>query len=444
MSSVTIKHFFTTIEPMNSASTTVMAAKNNDNPSGHSKILQPSLLNAPFDSNPSKTFFAPTQSTFGQSQLWNNTASNPATTADAASNFSSPVEEAQFQLPSFMTPHLYQPMPVKHSLQSNLARLQEVTSANNYSSTNLAGSASSFSSHHQNIGDDYYVPETINKAPSIDPFQSNLGYNVDLSSTPVDSNYASKKRYAMNHSTTTYNPIADNRPRVTGKQQPLYSQYAPQRNPSHGSVGVSSQGAASQSSISQSNTSRSLGGLSMTSPRLLQYQTSQTTTRSADEESSEAIRMELLFKEQVNKSLSGNLSELRINYDKLKASTTTSTGDSLIMPSNFHQLFKDLTRTLNERTSELEDTKLRLEAILVGLAMNKDKTITDHGSFDAQELAHRITNKISVLRAENEALLKMVSFSNKQSLVVELGLLRAENKSLKENLKNSADFHVSN
>lgn len=424
---------------MNSVSTTVMATNNNESQSDHSKVLQPSLLNAPYDSNPSKTFFAQ-QSTFGQSQLWNDSAATSATTADASSTFSSPAEEARFQLPSFMTPHLYQPMPVKHSLQNNLARLQEVAGANNYSSTNLAGSTSSFVSHHQNVGDDYFVPETMNKAVSMDPFQSNIGLNTEVSSTPVESNYTTKKRYAVNNSTGTYIPIADNRPRVTGKQQPLYSQYAPHRNPSHGSFGVSSQGTASQGSGSQTNTSRSYGGLSMTSPRLLQYQTSQATARSADEDNSEATKMELLFKEQVNKSLSGNLSELRINYDKLKASTAAAAGDSLTMPSNFHQLFKDLTRTLNERTSELEDTKSRLEAILVGLAMNKDKTITDHGSFDAQELAHRITNKMAVLRAENEALLKMVSYSNKQSLVVELGLLRAENKSLKENLKNSGEF----
>lgn len=428
---------------MNSANTTVMEAKNNESHSDQSKLLQPSLLMAPYDLNSSKNFFAQSQSTFGQSQLWNNSAATLASTADVSSTFSSPVEEAQFQLPSFMTPHLYQPMPVKQSLKNNLARLQEVSGANNYSSTNLSGSTNSFGSRHLNVGDNYFVPETMNKAASTDPFQSDLGYNIGIPSTPMESNYASKKCLPINQSTATFNPIADNRPRVTGKQQPLYSQYAPHRNPSHGSFGVSSQGTASQGSISQSNTSRSHGGLSMASPRLLQYQTSQATARSADEDSAEAIRIELLFKEQVNKSLSGNLSELRINYDKLKASTSASTGDSLTMPSNFYQLFQDLTRTLNERTSELEDTKSRLEAILVGLAMNKDKTITDHGSFDAQELAHRITNKMSVLRAENEALLNMVSYSNKQSLVVELGLLKAENKSLKENLKSTADLKVS-
>lgn len=147
----------------------------------------------------------------------------------------------------------------------------------------------------------------------------------------------------------------------------------------------------------------------------------------------EMLRMELNFKNLVNKTLNEKLKSLTINDDA--APTATSPGDSRIaMPSNYYQLFRDLTRTLNERTQELEETKNRMEAILVGLVMNKDSSVSTDGTFDPQETAHRITTKLSILQKENETLLKMVSHGNKQSLLVELGLLKNENELLRKKL----------
>lgn len=395
------------------------------------KLLQPSLMLAPFDPNPSKTFFSQPQVSYGHNLLWNSSSSNLATTADGSSTFSSPNDDVQFQLPSFMTNHLYQPVAGKAStVKSNLVRsLEQKTSSDGYNHGSTGSNNLCVNSSH--LSDDYFIPETLTKHVS-DPFKSNLSYVPDTNSGQLESNYAPKKRYNMNYSTASYNPLVEGRARGNdAKHQPLYSQYA-LRNPSHGTYALSSQGTVSHGSNSQGTASRSNVGHGMV---LLQYQATQTSVRSEDDDGIEAVKMELLFKEQVNKSLSQNVTELKANYDKLKATTESTGKDSLSMPSNFHQLFKDLTRTLNERTLELDDTKARLEAVLVGITMNKDKTITDYGSFDAQELAHRITNKMTVLRAENEALLDMVSYSNKQSFMVELGMLRSENKSLKEKLK---------
>lgn len=147
----------------------------------------------------------------------------------------------------------------------------------------------------------------------------------------------------------------------------------------------------------------------------------------------EMLRMELNFKNLVNKTLTEKLKSLTVNDDG--APSSTSPGDRRItMPNNYYQLFRDLTRTLNERTQELEETKDRMEAILVGLVMNKDSSVSTDGTFDAQEMAHRITTKLSMLQKENETLLKMVSHGNKQSLLVELGLLKNENKLLRKKL----------
>lgn len=149
----------------------------------------------------------------------------------------------------------------------------------------------------------------------------------------------------------------------------------------------------------------------------------------------EMLQMELNFKTLVNKALSEKLKALTVRDDAASAAVT-SPGDSRIrMPNNYYQLFKDLTRTLNERTQELEDTKSRLEAIVVGLVMNKGSSITTDGTFDPQELAHRITAKLSTLHSENQTLLRMVSRGNKQSLLVELGMLKSENKLLREKLE---------
>lgn len=67
--------------------------------------------------------------------------------------------------------------------------------------------------------------------------------------------------------------------------------------------------------------------------------------------------------------------------------------------------------------------------------MNKGSDIIENGTFDAQEMAHRLTSKLAVLLAENETLQRMVSYSNKQSLLVELKMLREENESLKKTVE---------
>lgn len=412
-----------------------------------SKMLQPSLLLPPYDPNPSKTFFSQNQSNYvqGGGLLWNTSAANLGSTVEESSAYSSPIDEVQFQLPSFMNPPLFHPTPLKHSMLGSLTRLQDLKDPQSGSETHTNNSS------FQNINDDFFNPETMTKASTTDHFKYNVNYVADSGSQPLESNYAPKKRYTMNYNAASFNPLSTEPRTKAIEQKPLYSQYAP-RNPSHGSFGMSS-GTVSQGLFSQRTASRGAVAHGMMSPRLLQYQpshasqtphtshTSRTTNtnnsnvQSVDDEGIEAIKMELLYKDQLNKSLTGNLAELKANYDKLKA-TNESAADGVSMPVNFHQLFKDLTRTLNERTQELDDTKARLEAVLVGLAMSKDKTLTNHGLFDAQELAHRITNKMAVLRAENTALLDMVSFGNKQSLMVELGLLRAENKALKEKMQN--------
>ncbi|KAM3124780.1 hypothetical protein CJJ07_000621 [Candidozyma auris] len=161
-----------------------------------------------------------------------------------------------------------------------------------------------------------------------------------------------------------------------------------------------------------------------------------TNAESSSFEKVQALKAELAFQTELNKSVTERLKQFKLN--KGQASTGSyKDASSITMPRKFHQLFKDLTKTLNERTADLEDTKSRLEAIIVALVMNKGSDITENGTFDAQEMAHRLTTKLAVLSAENEALRRMVSYSNKQTLLVEVRMLREENAMLKRSMERS-------
>lgn len=149
------------------------------------------------------------------------------------------------------------------------------------------------------------------------------------------------------------------------------------------------------------------------------------------------LKMELLAKDQIIKSLSEQLATLK----KIKGNSLLAVKGPVSVPESYHQHFRDLATALQQKKAELDDTKLRLEAIVVAASIfnqNGQPGITVNGQYDAQDLAHKLISKLSVLQAENENLLKMVSYSGKLSLVVELGLVRAENKALKKKIEQLA------
>lgn len=154
------------------------------------------------------------------------------------------------------------------------------------------------------------------------------------------------------------------------------------------------------------------------------------TKKDETQEELEKVKVDLVVKNQLIKNLSDQLNSM----NKLK--NVKHTNNDFRVPQNYYDLFKDLTKSLKKKSSELEETKERLESIVVALSMNNQQTLSLNGEFDEQELAHKIINKLSLLQAENENLLKMISSSNKLSLIVELGLLKNENCQLKDKLKN--------
>lgn len=173
--------------------------------------------------------------------------------------------------------------------------------------------------------------------------------------------------------------------------------------------------------------------LSSTSKPLVKspFMTNKYLETKLDRSSIDQLKLELSVKE----NLIGRLTEQLNALKNLKSNNLSNdTNNSLKVPNNYYQLFKDLTSALNDRKLELEDTKQRLESLIVSCSMtnnNSKSLISVNGQFDEQELTHKIVNKLAILLSENESLLKMISYSNKLSLLVEVGLLRNENKCLK-------------
>lgn len=301
------------------------------------------------------------------------------------------------QLPSFMHSPSYQAVPMKtYASQSLIPRqiLNQVShQLNNSQVTN------------QNLSQDMSSQYPMQRNKSEPLIQSNR-YSLPSTNEQLSHALDRKKSFALNINAPSYTPITSNL--NEGEEQAL---------------------------VPCTPISRTSPPIIKPSQTFYEGQARKTIKSPTAEQTAtlEFLKMELSFKDQVNKSMSEKFKLLKIDPP---ANTTGSPGGTQIsMPNSYYQLFKDLTRTLNERTQELEDTKSRLEAIVVGLVMTKDCSITTNGSSDAQELAHRVTNKLTVLQSENEALLRMLSYSNKQSLLIELGLMKAENKALRQKLK---------
>lgn len=285
-----------------------------------------------------------------------------------------------FQLPSFMTPPAFQPRDSKS---------QTVNSSMPLSSFGT-GITISGGLRQEPVSNNRHSMESSASGSIISPKPISGYAMVDSNLMPA----VSKKQFSLNVHAPSYNPTTSTLTNIE------------KRN-----MGV-------------------MKDLASISPKQM---TPGTRSEVSETETIESLRMEILYKNQANALLNEKINTLKLDQ---KTNVLDEKHENLVkMPNNYYQLFRDLTRTLNERTQELEDTKSRLEAIVVAMVMGKNSTITSNGSFDGQELAHRITNKMEVLQAENEALLKMISHSNKQSLLIEIGLLKNENNLLRQKLE---------
>ncbi|KAG7195656.1 uncharacterized protein KQ657_003426 [Scheffersomyces spartinae] len=162
----------------------------------------------------------------------------------------------------------------------------------------------------------------------------------------------------------------------------------------------------------------------------------------------EKLKMELALKNQMINNLSEKLNQVKktsnsvtlLDFNGPNAPQEFShLGRPVTIPAEYTSLFKELTQQLRDCKKELEDTKQRLELLVVGVTMSpQNASITCTGQYDEQEVAHRIVSKLQILTDENESLIKMMNFGSKSSLLVELGLLRHENKMLKEKIAANA------
>lgn len=159
------------------------------------------------------------------------------------------------------------------------------------------------------------------------------------------------------------------------------------------------------------------------------------------------MKMDIILKDQIVKNLTDQIKQY--NKSKSKAlddlynidvhKEENNTESNVSVPTNHYDLFRKLSREYTSKCEELTETKERLEAILVAYSITNtnpyyNTTFTNDGAYDEQELSHKIICKLQLLQQENETLLKLISFGNKSSLLVEIGLLKQENESLREKL----------
>lgn len=124
------------------------------------------------------------------------------------------------------------------------------------------------------------------------------------------------------------------------------------------------------------------------------------------------LKGELILKNQIIKNLT----------DQISIMTKTDQLPTFMAPKNHYQLFQDLLKTLQEKSTELQETNQRLEAVLVANSEN----------YDVEELSHKLVHRLTQLQQENENLLKIISFGNKTNLLIEIGLLKHEIELLKK------------
>ncbi|GEQ72535.1 hypothetical protein JCM33374_g6222 [Metschnikowia sp. JCM 33374] len=374
------------IAATNSSGYTAVNSEDTDPELTYSSSLMPQSYEGGGSHVKSYQFHHNSPTTLPQNRIWNSRSNNtnsPGLNSSPSminSMISSPRSDNQgIHLPSFMNNSIFDAASPRQNTQGGAVH------------TNQFGHAD-----YSNISS----MKITNKEPLGSPSQYNTyGQNIP---SHIMASYQRKKQLSMNPSTSSYNSSMASASSFDNRS------------------GSSDAKGNSQNSIEKAQKPSFVG----TPP-----------FDNSESETIEMLKSELSFKNQVNDSLKEKLKSLNMEEEMPHSEDEARMGDSIRLPKNYMQLFRDLTRTLNERTQELKETKSKIEAIIVGTVMNKDNSVDYYETFDAQDIAHRITNKLSVLQTENEALLNMVSYSNKQSLLIELGLLKNENKVLREKLE---------
>ncbi|CCH62850.1 hypothetical protein TBLA_0I01910 [Henningerozyma blattae CBS 6284] len=108
---------------------------------------------------------------------------------------------------------------------------------------------------------------------------------------------------------------------------------------------------------------------------------------------------------------------------------------SLKVPQNIVAIFRKFSEVLQRKERELGDSKHKLESILTSLALNLSNSVTAHGRYDAEALAHRMIVRIETLKRENKEFAKMLAYGRSKEVLIELQLMKRENEELKKTLK---------
>lgn len=156
-------------------------------------------------------------------------------------------------------------------------------------------------------------------------------------------------------------------------------------------------------------------------------------TNNSDKEL-EALKIDLRIKESQIESLESELNRLT-DFDRLQSSNPAETQ----IPKTYEEVFKRLSENNANLKAELNDTKKRLESLVLAISLNPSNASTNDGRYDELEISHKVILKLDNLVKENENLLKNLSFGKLKEYQIEINLLKLQNAKLLEKLSKYED-----
>lgn len=313
------------------------------------------------------------------------------------------------------------PQSCDNTIDSNQTVNTSYMSSNEYQSVNWQQAQ-----HHQQQQKQQQQQQQLHNGPSTQ--QYSLPQNA-MQSYPYQSEYTPMKLWNQ----STYSN--QNWQNKTNPFQPLA------RDQDNGDGEFFDSKTNDKRSTTQYNTNKYMKNSMLNAPSYVPYGTRYPATPNStinkaaiDDENGtdlkeevQKLKNELILKNQMIKNLTDQIGIMIKNknskaYNEVKEDASDARSPVFKMPQNHYQLFQDLSKTLQEKCQELDDVNQRMEIVLVANHISNNTAV----GYDVEELSHKLLYKMNQLQTENDELVKMVSLSNKSSLLVEIGMLKQQ------------------
>ncbi|ODV83451.1 hypothetical protein CANARDRAFT_184368, partial [[Candida] arabinofermentans NRRL YB-2248] len=299
--------------------------------------------------------------------------------------------------------------------RNSTSSMGTVTSNTAATTSSLGVATSHIPSPNENVYNQLYDPKSLSQQDTIIPQTNN---------SDMDSLLFSLMQININSNSNNNNNNNNNNSSSSSSNNNNNSHSSSNNNSNNNSN-------SNSNSITNSNNSQTItiNGLQVTRNQIPK-QNLQNVSRG--DTGSDDLKVQCLLKDSIILKLEKEIK--RIQLILKSASSKNSDPGSFEIPKNHEELYLRLTEKLESTQSDLEDTKLRLEAVLTAVTLNPLHSATKDGTYDEEEIAHKIISKMQMLTEENEEMSKMLSYGKSKEKDIEIGLLRRENQELKRKI----------